>query len=211
MGARAGDPTFWEAGSLVFHAVAPADPPPSFSSSPPSFLPSLPPRASALHRPPRRRQAAAPKPPQLLPAARSPAPADPTSPERRRRQPRARAARPAHGPGSRSCPALGSGAAGGWGGSAGDDAETQGRRRQGDKLRTWKVTRLSGEVRGRKARAPGAAPAGEGVAARACACCACTASCAPPFHTPPVSCVCCLCADVCTRCVRLGWQPFVSS
>lgn len=30
----------------------------------------------------------------------------------------------------------------------GEDAETQGRPRRGDKLRTWKVTRLSGEVRG---------------------------------------------------------------
>lgn len=30
----------------------------------------------------------------------------------------------------------------------GEDAETQGRLHRGDKLRTWKVTRLSGEVRG---------------------------------------------------------------
>lgn len=45
-----------------------------------------------------------------------------------------------------------------------EDAETQGRRRQGDKLRTWKVTRLSGEVRGWRARAPG----GPGSGARVC-------------------------------------------
>lgn len=67
----------------------------------------------------------------------------------------------------------------------GEYAETQGRLRGGDKLRTWKVTRLSGEVRGLGAWAQGVRWEDE-IGVRACACCA------PLFHTQLVLCVCCL-------------------
>lgn len=49
----------------------------------------------------------------------------------------------------------------------GEYAETQGQLRRGDKLRTWKVTRLAGEVRGRGAWAPGVRRQGRGQGARA--------------------------------------------
>lgn len=51
----------------------------------------------------------------------------------------------------------------------GEDAETQGQPGQSDKLRTWKVTRLSGEVPGLGAWARGCVRRdGVGVCARVC-------------------------------------------
>lgn len=107
---RASDPTFREEGSLLFHGPSPKPgltPAPSFFPPPllPLSLPSLLSR-TPLHRPPRRRLAAAPTPPQqLLPAALRPPARCPSSegPQRRCRQPRARGARPAPGSGAGGC------------------------------------------------------------------------------------------------------------
>lgn len=65
----------------------------------------------------------------------------------------------------------------------GEYAETQGQLRRGDKLRTWKVTRLYGEIRGRGSWAQGVRRQGRGRGAR-------VARCAPLLHIQPDSCLC---------------------
>lgn len=92
----------------------------------------------------------------------------------------------------------------------GEYAETQGRPHPGEKLRTWKVTRLSGEVSERGVGAQGVRCEGPGRGERMCMLCTRGMLCASIPHPAGVVPVL-FAVVVCTRCVRLVWQPFVSS
>lgn len=181
-------------------ATAPTDPHPLLLllASPPSFPPSLSlpsrllctgPRGGARRQHPSRRSScpqSARRPPGFH-VARVAAPAAPGP----RPAPRAR-------PGLATLTRARLGRRGRLGrqGGEGADAETQGRRRRrGDQLRTWKVTRLSGEAGGRGARAAGV---GARVRVRAGAG---WARGAPGFHTQRLRRLGCWRVDVCTRCV----------
>ena len=178
-------------------------PTPSFSSSPPSFPPSLSlparllctgPRGGARRQHPRRRSSS-PQSARWPPGshvARVAAPAAPGP----RPAPRAR-------PGLATLTRARLGRRGRLGrqGGEGADAETQGRRRRrGDQLRTWKVTRLFGEAGGRGARAAGGRRGGKGPGARGCRL---GARCAWVPH-PALPRLGCWRVDVCTRCVGSG-------
>lgn len=92
----------------------------------------------------------------------------------------------------------------------GEYAETQGWPLRGEKLRTWKVTRLSGEVSARGVGAQGVRWEGWGPGERVCRLCARGMLCASIPHPAGVVPVL-FAVVVCTRCVPLVWQPFASS